>query len=137
MIKGRIEKLDICIEDLQKICKAQTLLKDVKNSNPVDNVEPYLKYILENRVVKDLEDVFYIVTTYPDIAERMSNAIKKYGLDGLKDKSSSSSNSNSDYYRYSGTYDDIRDVPGYGTEWNDRCIPDGVSIRGRDRNERC
>lgn len=122
------EVLNSCIDDLKKINEAQLLLKDIKNSKSIDNIEPYLKYILENNIIKTLEDVFYIITKHPDISEKLSEAVKKYGLNDLKNNSSANSYNN---YEYSGTYNRLQDAPGYGTDWNERCIPDNVSIRSK------
>ena len=38
-------------------------------------------------------------------------------------------------FESSGAYERLSDVPDYGTEWNERCIPDGVIIKRS--NQRC
>ena len=38
--------------------------------------------------------------------------------------------------RYASAYNSLREVPGYGTEWNEIYAPSGIVIRG-GRNTRC
>ena len=55
-------------------------------------------------------------------------------IKGIKDKQKAAEERYDN--RYAGTYGSLREVPGYGTEWNERCIPSGVVISG-GRNARC
>lgn len=132
------ENLEKCIRDLQKIVEAEKLMSGLEQMNAKDsNVKQYLDYILRNRIVKNMEDVFYIVIKMPEISKQLAECIEKSERRGNLVKLKENIVIQSSRCQYSGTYNSLKDVPGYGTEWNERCVPDGVSIKGYGSNSRC
>jgi hypothetical protein len=133
------EKLDKCIRDLKLILETEQTLSKLEILKSNCNVDTLLEYALTMGIIKDLEDTFYIVNKMPEISEKLSACIrkspKKEMLLGIINTNTNNS-SNPDEYRYSGTYNSWSEVPGYNTEWNDRCRPSGVTIRGSS-NCRC
>jgi hypothetical protein len=144
-------KLQRCIRDLTKIVEAQKsfnnleVLKDARN----DNLERFIDYAISNHIIDSLEDVFEVVRCIPSLNSTMSKCVQNSRL--MKKQVIKDDYDNSGCYRcvvsnnsspnprceqsYSGTYNSLSEVPGYGTEWNERCVPDGVTIRGC--NSRC
>jgi len=132
------ENLEKCIRDLQKILEAEKLMSCLEQMNAKDsNIKQYLDYILKNNIVKNLEDVFYIVSKVPNISKQFSECIEKSEKRGNLVKLEPKVIVEYTNRSPSGSYNSLSEVPGFGTEWNERCIPDGVSIRGRGNNSRC
>lgn len=129
------EKLDKCIKDISKINEAQKLLEEITYNINSNNLNNYLSYVIKNKVVCTLGEVFYIVTKIPEISEAMEKVISIHGLNGVNKVTETILQDREPSYP-SGNYNSLSDVPGYGTDWNERCVPKGVSINNR-RNERC
>ena len=138
------EKLDSLIRDIKKVKEAEKALQGLEIAGSViSNIDKVIDYALNTRIISTLEDIVYIVQIYPEIADAL---VKRVYLDNNRGdvvkapekirtevKYESSINAP---YQYNGRgYKSLKDVPGYGTEWNDRCVRDEVY---RDRNnQRC
>lgn len=128
-------KLDKNVQDLKKIVDAEKLIGKLEFMQEESHVERYLNYILDNEIVSSLEEVFYLVQKVPEVSEPMANCLRINKMRGKLVHLSVNIKTSCDRDDVSGIYKDLRDVPGYGTEWNERCIPEGVIIR--HSNDRC
>lgn len=121
-------KLRTLIEDCEKLLKVEEYVCDVKTTKLTSHIDELLKYGFDYGIIDSVSDVLEFSKEIPNLSKKVADMyderIKKRANDEAHQ-----------YYKYAGTYNCLEDVPGYGTEWNHRCIPDGVVIRGR--NGRC
>lgn len=150
------DKLDKCIRDLRKIMEAERALQSLEIiRNTQTNITKFIEYALSVGLISTLEEVFYLVQQIPEISDTLAQCIRKSEerakLVDVKPKTntvteyvyvdSSPRGSARDAgpnapYQYNGKgYNSIKEIPGYGTEWNDRCVPDGVNRNSS--NGRC
>lgn len=130
-------KVAKCLTDLEKILQADQLMISLEHMKDDSNIERYLDYILSNRVITSLEEIFAIVRQRPEISKQMANCLRKNKNRGKIVDLKPEIINNSTISPYAGRYASLKDVPGYGTAWNERCIPDGVYIDHSGDNKRC
>lgn len=122
--------LQTLIEDCEKLLKVEEYVLDVKTTKLTNHIDELLKYAFDYGVISSVSDVLEFSKAIPNLSKKVADMYDE----NIKKKASSETRT---YYKYAGTYDKLSDVPGYGTEWNNRCIPDGVIIRGSRGNGRC
>ena len=101
-----------------------------------DPIDTMLKYAIEKGIIGGARDVMTVSNAIPELEVRVADLYDE-SVEKEKDRlRQETANLQSQWdRRYAGTYKSLSDVPGYGTEWNERCIPDGVSInRGKGRD---
>lgn len=128
-------KLQILIQDLKtakeiedKIGKLQTLKMD----SPIQQL---IERAIDYRILKNTSDLFKLVKEFPNLEERIIHIYDNYLYKKNEAREKYLKQEAIRNSKYSGTYDKLSDAPGYGTEWNERCVPDGVYVRsgiGRD-----
>ena len=121
------------IEDIKKVQEAQVLLARVNTVKLDSEINKLLESAIKHKIIKNTIDVVDICLEIPEIKDIVCNCYDDY-IKGIKDKQKVAEERYDN--RYAGSYNSLREVPGYGTEWNERCIPSGVVIRG-GRNSRC
>ena len=130
------KELEQLVEDMKKVKKAEELLSTVSTTKMPSELNNLVDYALEHNILKDINDIVDIAIENPELKEMLSdrynNHIKKQ-MDKIDERRKQAEHNYN--YRYAGTYDSLSDVPGYGREWNERCVPDGVVVRGH--NSRC
>ena len=116
------------IEDCEKLLRVEEFVADVKTKKLTSHIDELLKYAFDYGIINSVSDVLEFSNAIPSLSQKVADMYDER----IKKKASEEAHT---YYKYAGTYDKLSDVPGYGTEWNSRCVPDGVVIRGS--NERC
>ena len=122
--------LKLAIEIENKINEIET----TKINSPVDEL---LNYAFQYGMIKTTMDVINLVKDFPTLENEISKKYDEYMDKKAKSIQASEKRRLEERARYGGTYDRYEDVPGYGTEWNMRCVPEGVYIRNSGRNSRC
>lgn len=125
------EELKKLSEDIKKVQKAESILSTIATLSIDSEMEKLINYALDRNIIKGTMDVVDLCADNPEAQKTITKAYDKY----MKEKTEREKESYNYSRRYAGTYDSLSEVPGYGTEWNSRCIPDGVIIRGA--NKRC
>lgn len=120
--------------DVEKICEAKKMLEGISTVNMDAELKKLIEYAISRGIIKSLVDVIELCNELPDYKKLIADTYQKIHDDKIRSKSHSSCYSKKDYC-YSGTYSSLREAPGYGTEWNERCIPDGIIVGGN--NSRC
>lgn len=130
------DELKQLIEDIKKVQEAQLLLARVSTTKIEPEIDKLLDYAIKKKIIKTTKDVVDICFVVPELKDTISKHYDEYIESIIKkiDKERKDAEYRYDN-RYAGTYNSLSEVPGYGTEWNSRCIPDGVVIRSR--NSRC
>ena len=121
------------IEDIKKVQEAQVLLARVNTIKLDSEINKLLDYAIKHKIIKSTIDIVDICLEIPEIKDIVCSSYDDY-IKSIKDKQKAVEERYDN--RYAGTYGSLREVPGYGTEWNERCIPSGVVISG-GRNARC
>lgn len=130
------EELEKLASDINKVISAEKILSGLETIKAPQQLEVLIEYAIEHNIIKNTYDVLEVATKCPDVKEVLA---QKYDccinkrMESLKDQRKEAERRYE--YRYAGTYEKLSDVPGYGTEWNNRCIPAGVVIG--NGNERC
>lgn len=125
------KELDNIVNDLNKAYKLKDSLKEIK-SFKIDPIEEIISYALSLRIIKTTSDVLEISRKVP---EEVSNLLAVMHDKKIQEIYNSESRSDPDY-KYRGTYDSLAELNAkFGTDFNQRCIPNGVIIRGI--NNRC
>lgn len=119
------EDLVTFISDIKKTIKAQDYLIDVSTTKLSSPLDELLEYGFNWNIIKSSYDVLKICYEIPEIENKLTTLYDKK----IEEKINKANSSN----KYAGVYERIEDVPGYGTEWNNRCIPDGVIIKNNGR----
>lgn len=118
-----MSKLQTLIDDCEKLLKVEEYVSDIKTTKLTNHLEELLTYAIDYGIIGSVSDVLEFSKAIPNLSSKVADMyetkIRKKANDSARE-----------YYKYAGTYDRLEDVPGYGTEWNNRCIPDGVVIRG-------
>lgn len=126
-MKKESAKLDNIIKDLRR---AEDFMKDCNSKMKSSPIEEIIVYALENGIISSTEDIVYLATKLP---EKLADlVIKKY--DEYHSKKTTTRSSYSSEPDYSGVYSSLAELNAkYGTDFNCRCIPEGVIIR----SDRC
>lgn len=123
-----MSKLQALIEDCEKLLNVEQYVCDIQTTKLTNHIDELLTYAINYGIIGSVSDVLEFSKAIPNLGKKVADMyetkIKKAADDSARQ-----------YYKYAGNYDRLEDVPGYGTDWNSRCIPDGVIIRGR--NDRC
>ena len=122
------EEIKQLIEDIEKVQEAQVLLARVHTVKLDSEINKLIDYAIRKNIIKSTLDIVEICEKLPEIKEIICKNYDDYKNKIIKDAEYKYEN------RYAGTYNSLSDVPGYGTEWNERCIPSGVIVK---RNSRC
>lgn len=125
------EDLKKLSQDIKKVYQAESILATITSYSAASEMKKLIEYAMHTNIIKGTMDIVYLCSENPEAQESITKAYDNY----LAEKAKQEKEQYTQAYRYAGVYDSISDVPGYGTEWNERCIPDGVCIRGR--NSRC
>lgn len=120
-------RLQSLIEDLKK---AQKISKDIESLSITtiklkSPTEEIIEYAINNNIITGSKDVLTICKEVgPDIAEIAANKLDK------KDKERRQKEAYDEEYRYAGTYSSVAELNRtWGTSFNSRCLPSGVTIR--------
>jgi hypothetical protein len=136
------QKLEAFIRDIKKIYEAEKALKGLEiMENITGNTSTVIDYALSKKIISSLEDVIYVIKQVPEIEDVLVTRIYMYKDRGSLVKAEPKIEYKTEYkttpYQHNGMgYNSLKDVPGYGTQWNERCVPDDVYVN-RDRNNRC
>lgn len=132
------QKLEAFVRDIKKVYEAEQTLKGLEiMGNVTSNTEKVIDYALSKKILSSLEDVIYVIKQVPEIEDILVKRIYAYKDRGDLVKAETQIEYRNAPYQYNSQgYNRIQDVPGYGTQWNERCIPEGVNIRNRGC-ERC
>lgn len=124
-------QLEIFIEDCKRLLKMQESLDCIETTKLKNPLDELLEYGIKYDIIENAHDLVKFSIQVPPLAEKMSELYD----DNINKKNRKAKRQRNEEYKYAGTYDKLSDVPGYGTEWNSRCIPSGVVIR--NKNGRC
>lgn len=114
------------IKDINTIYEIQGYLSNIKTIE-MNGLNELLDYSIKHNIINNIEDIVTLCIEFPDLKDIITKKYDEYIKANIKE--------NNERYKYSGTYNSLKDIPGYGTEWNSRCIPDGVYIK--KTNRRC
>ena len=128
-MNGMKNNMENLINDLKTAIEIEHKIVNLKTLKMESPVEKLIETAIDYRTIKTTSDLFNVVKQFPEFEERIISIYDKILEKKQKERD--------EYYKkeiirtskYSGTYDNYSDAPGYGTEWNERCIPDGVYIR--------
>lgn len=124
-------KLDNIINDLKR---AEDFMKNCNSKMKNSPVEEIIAYALENRMISSTEDIVYLAMKLPE--ELSDLVIKKY--DEYYRKKDTTRSNYSREFEYAGVYSSLAELNAkYGTDFNQRCIPEGVIIRNNINHGRC
>lgn len=125
--------LDSLIQDLKK---ANELRKEYENLSIkiTDPVNEIIDYAIRTSIISSIQDVLEIAKSVPqeitnNIAKKMDQKYQEYQRKVDYDTR----------YQYAGSYRSLEELNRkFGTDFNERCIPDGVTIESnRGCNLRC
>ncbi len=119
-------KLQTLIKDCQTLLKVEEYVCDVKTKKLTSHIDELLNYAFSYDIITSVSDILEFSQAIPSLSKKVADMYDER----VKKRANEEAQQ---YYKYAGTYDRLEDVPGYGTEWNNRCIPDGVVIRGGNR----
>lgn len=108
--------------DINRNYEIQGYLSNIKTIE-INGLNELLDYSIKHNIINNIDDIVTLCIEFPDLKDIITKKYDEY----IKE--------NNERYKYAGTYNSLKDIPGYGTEWNSRCIPDGVYIR--KTNRRC
>lgn len=130
------EELTKLLEDIKKVKQASELLSSVSTTKMGVEVGNLVDYALTHNIIKGTDDIVTLSIENPELKDIFTKSYDNYISSKIKKESDYRRKAEEKYeYRYAGTYNSLSEVPGYGTEWNERCTPAGVVIRGV--NTRC
>ena len=116
------ENLSVFMSDIKKVIKAQEFINLIKTTNLKSPLDELLEYGLDWHIVNSSYDVVKICHEIPELENKLTTLYdEKINEKIVK--------SNSNYNKYAGYYERIEDVPGYESEWDNSCIPEGVIIK--------
>lgn len=132
------QQLEMFVRDIKKVHEAEQVLKGLEIMGKIaSNTENVINYALSKKIISSLEDVIYVIKQAPEIEDILVKSIYAFKDRGDLVKAEPHVEYRSAPYQYNGTgYNRLQDVPGYGTQWNERCVPDGVNIKNSGY-ERC
>lgn len=133
------EKIQQLIMDLKKASKLQEDLQTIKTTKLSSPVQELIEYAFKYNILKSSSDVFSVCKELPELEEIITKRYDKKIKDDAASEARYRAQKAEEERKYGGTYDRLEDAPGYGTEWNSRCVPDCVHIRNtsNSRNNRC
>lgn len=117
--------------DIKKVQQAESILATVHTRREESELEKLIRYALHCNIIKSTLDLILVCNENPESQAQIADIYDAY----MKEQKEAAEKAVRESRRYAGTYNSLSEVPGYGTEWNSRCVPDGVIIRGR--NGRC
>ena len=124
-------------KDLKLAIEIENKINEIETTKINSPVEELLNYAFQYGMIKTTMDVISLVKDFPTLESEISKKYDEYMDKKAKSIQASEKRRLEERARYGGTYDRYEDVPGYGTEWNMRCVPEGVYIRNSGRNSRC
>lgn len=130
------ERLDTLISDLKKAIKLNSEIENITTTKIESPVKQLLEYGFRVGIIDKTGDVLKVCKEIPDLEDLVTSMYDKKIKENKASEAKYAAARAEERRKYAGTYDRYEDVPGYGTEWNMRCVPDGVVIRGRG-NSRC
>jgi hypothetical protein len=139
MTAGQIQKF---FSDIRKAHEADLIMFGTELIQ--QNLQTVIRYQLKQGITIEDFNKILIMGLEPEISSVLAKMMDDFNKENRQAYSSStdnyntrkkSSSSSSNERCYAGVYNSLSEVPGYGTEWNDRCKPEGVIIR--NANERC
>lgn len=120
--------------NIEKIISDLTKVKSLGIEGGLYTIDISMKaiidYAFEKQMINNAKDLVSISLKFPELSDYMAEKYDQKNQDKIERYQEQYDR------RFAGTYNSLREVPGYGTEWNERCIPDGVVIRS-PRNNRC
>ena len=128
-MENQNDKLQILITDLKKASEMEKTLMEISSTKITSPTDELLSYGFKYGIIKTSKDLLIICKEIPSIEEKATTMFDKVIATKLVSNVSKSSG-------FGGTYNSLKDAPGYGTIWNERCIPDDVHIKVSGRN-RC
>lgn len=132
-----MRNIEILKKDLKIAIEIENKINEIETKRIDSPVEELLNYAFQYGIIKTTIDVINLVKEFPALENEISQKYDEYMEKKAKSIQASEKRRLEERAKYGGTYDRYEDVPGYGTEWNMRCVPDGVYIRNSGRNSRC
>lgn len=124
------EKLDSLINDLKRAEKVGKEISEIsiKLNDPIEEI---IKYGLEHSIISSSSDVVYISrNTSEYITDRVSEMFDEHMRKEKEELSRRFSLADSEDFKYAGVYSSLEELNAkFGTDFNNRCIPNGVIIR--------
>ena len=132
------EELKQLVEDIKKMQEAQVLLARVTTTKIEPEINKLIEYAIKHKIINTTRDVVDICFSVPELKDIITRCYDEH-IENIINKANQRYKDAQYMYdnRYAGTYNSLSEVPGYGTEWNSRCIPSGVVIKNKGRNSRC
>ena len=125
------KQLELLIKDLKIAYAMENTVEQIKTVKIKSPVDELLEYSI-GKCIDSMRDCLTIVKEIPEIEQKVSDVYDEY----QKKRRELEAKSYAREHKWDGVYDKIEDCPGYGTEFNSRCIPSGVIIRQKP-NSRC
>lgn len=124
------EKLDSLINDLKRAEKIGKEISEIsiKLNDPIEEI---IKYGLKHSIISSSSDVVYISkNTSEYITDIVSEMFDEHMRKEKEELSRRLSLEDSDDFKYAGVYSSLEELNAkFGTDFNNRCIPNGVIIR--------
>lgn len=131
-----LDKINTFIIDLKRLIQIENEISKLKTTQNITHpIDEYLDYGFRWGIIDSSFDLLKICQEIPELTNKLTDIYDKKTKEKIEKEKEYQKRKDEEYHRYAGTYDSLYDAPGYGSEWNERCIPDGVVIR--NRNNRC
>lgn len=124
------EKINIYIRDLKKIIEIEEQISKLETTQNITHpIDEFLDYGFNWNIIESSYDLLKICQEVPELTNKLTEVFDKKNNEKIKRELEYQKQKDMEYYKYAGNYNSLKDVPGYGVEWNERCVPDGVRIR--------
>ena len=115
------KNINILIEDLKRAVEIDKNISQISITNIDSPLKELLSYSLKHGIINNTKDLLTICKEVPYVENLATKMYDEYMNQKLKTTNSYSSG-------FGGTYRRLQDAPGYGTVWNERCVPDDVYV---------
>lgn len=116
-----MKNIDTLINDLKKALAVEEKLSEISLTKIKSPVDELLEYAFSYSIIKSASDLLTVCKAVPELENKLTTMFDNK-INSKKDNSSSYSSPT--YYKR------LQDAPGYGTYWNERCVPDDICLSG-------